>query len=135
MEIRFLAHNRAISICLFTIVTFCVSWRCFRRWGTVCARSFFWSTSRGPDGILPGATEVHLTPVARVMATESRRNWLYSARSQFRKNWSRRLLFFCFAGHFVRDRVLCVANIQATQMHVRPFTCLQQRRSQQTTSQ
>ena len=48
------------------------------------------------------------------------------------ENWSRRLLFGCFAGHFVRDRVLCAANIQATQMHVRPFTCLQQRKRQQT---
>ena len=30
------------------------------------------------------------------------------------------LLFCCFAGHFVCDSVLCAANMQATQMHVRP---------------
>ena len=42
------------------------------------------------------------------MATDSRRNWLYFAGYQFRKNWSRRLLFSCFAGHFVRDKcVVC----------------------------
>ena len=41
----------------------------------------------------------------------------------------------CFAGHFVRDRVLlCGANIQATQMHVRSFTGLQQQRKRQQTS-
>ena len=50
---------------------------CFRRWGTVFARSFFWSTPRRPDGVLPGATEVNLTTVARVVVTESRRTWLY----------------------------------------------------------
>ena len=86
--------------------------------------------------MLPGATDVHLTTVARVIVTESRRNWLYFAAYQFRKNWSRRLLFCCFAGHFVRDRVLCAANTQETQMHVRPFTCLQQHlKSLQTSSQ
>ena len=42
-----------------------------------------------------GATEVHLTTVARVIVTESRRNWLCFARYQFRKNWSSRRLLFC----------------------------------------
>ena len=52
------------------------------------------------------------------------------------ENWSRRLFVCCFAGYFGRESVLCAANIQATQMHVRPFTCLQkQRKSQQPSSQ
>ena len=76
----------------------------FRRWVTDLARSFSWSTSRGPDGILPGATEVHLTTVARVIVAESRRNWFYFPGYQFRKNWSRRFFFFLVTLH---PRPLC----------------------------
>ena len=53
---------------------------------------------------MPGATEVHLIAVARVIVTESRRNWLHFAGYQLRKNWSSRpagVCFFFFAGHFL----------------------------------
>ena len=66
--------------------------------GTSFYLNCFWMTLGGPVGTLSAMCRLHLTPVARVMATESRRNWLYFAGYQFRKNWIRRLfdlLLFC----------------------------------------
>ena len=64
-------------VCLCTISTFCVSSRYLRRRRGVFARSFCRSTSGDAAGTLPAMPEVRLTTLGRVIATESRRNWLY----------------------------------------------------------
>ena len=123
-------------ICLCTIVTFGVSQRYFRRWGTVCARSFFWSTSRGRDGILPGATEAHLIPLVRVMATERRRSWLYFAGNQFRKTGASVLLFVVLRGSLNVTVCYVLQTYKQLRCAFGPsHSCLQQRKSQQTSSQ
>ena len=67
--------GKLVSLC--TISTFCVSSRYLRRRRGVFARSFCRSTSGDAAGTLPAVPEVRLTTVGRVIATESRRNWLY----------------------------------------------------------
>ena len=68
------------------IVTFLLLLCNFLRWDIVLSQAFFWKTLRGPVGTLSAVRGVRVTPVARVMAAESCRSWLYFAGYQFRKN-------------------------------------------------
>ena len=42
-------------------------------------QTFSWKALRGPVGTLSAVCGVHVAPVARLIATENRRNWLYYA--------------------------------------------------------
>ena len=72
----------------------------FLCWDVVLCQIFSWKALRVPVGTLSAVCGVHVTPVARVNATESRRSWLYFAGYPFPKNWSGCLLFLLFCGVF-----------------------------------
>ena len=75
----------------------------------LCRRRVFWcdffcNAVRGPVDVFLAVCGVHGTSVARAVAAESRKNWLYFAGYQFRKKWKRRWhVYLCVRSIFVFD--------------------------------
>ena len=69
-------EGRKKNLVLRIISTFLLLLGSFLCWHIILSQLFFWKTFRGPVGTLSAACGVHVTLVERVMATESRRNWL-----------------------------------------------------------